>query len=126
MKSLKKLLKEADPGQSFFKSAHQPGADKNWSISASDLAKKAQDQQFISKLKQHTPYAHAELVKMMSGMVPDRVLAALSDEDFKNFMKRLGEALDTKRVISQEEKSKPSPSSGVAAVTKPEKTVTRS
>ena|SRR3990167_1480068 len=114
MKSLKSILKEVD--------SERFGPDKNWSVSAAELAKKAQDPQFIAQLKQHVPQAGTKLVAIITNLVPDASLAALSDADFHSFLKALGRSLDTKRAAELEKKSEPSEPSGVAAIGKPEKT----
>src|SRR3990167_9174727 len=114
MKSLKSLFKEVDNER------FRP--DKDWSVSAAELAKKAQDPQFLAQLKHHAPQAGTKLVAIITNLVPDVSLAALSDADFQTFLKALGRSLDTKRAEQIERKSEPSEPSGVAAIGKPEKT----
>lgn len=88
----KKILNEIVPGAT----TGVPGAS-SWTISAQDLAKKAQDPSFIAKLKTHVPQPGADLAKIVADFVSPIMLQGVSDEVYGGFIKRLKQILDTKR-----------------------------
>jgi len=73
-----------------------PGSD-NWSISAADLTKQANDPNFINKLRTHTPQAGEEFAEKASNVIPPDILSSMSDESFNGFVKKLTSILDLKR-----------------------------